>query len=111
MRNVCRAASAVREELARCIYKKKEAFLATSPSKSVKSDAFTRLQETYVDTIDVAPSNFSITERCSYSAPDARCRIKSVDDFRIPRHLRIWRRISRAVLRYQNFYMRGRDRA
>lgn len=27
------------------------------------------LQETYVDTIDVAPSNFSITEGYSYSAP------------------------------------------
>lgn len=42
------------------------------PSKRVKSDAFTGLQEIYVDTIDVVPSNFSITRErqreISYSA-------------------------------------------
>lgn len=46
-------------KLARCIYKERER--GVPPSKRVKSDAFTGLQETYVDTIDVVPSNFSIT--------------------------------------------------
>lgn len=59
MRDVCESR---RAELARRIYKKKEAFPPLRQGKRVKSDAFTRLQETYVDTIDVAPvSNFSIT--------------------------------------------------
>lgn len=53
---------------------------------------FTGLQETYVDTIDVVPSNFSITEGYSYSAPrrDASLNRSTVFVFRAaPRRLRI----------------------
>lgn len=46
---------------------------ASWPRESVKSDAFTRLRETNVDTIDVAASNFSITGRSAIVRFDARC--------------------------------------